>query len=347
MPIERERLKIGILFIAGGASAAPGSYDAAHNEGIEKTRVQLGLRESQILRRSGVADFDEAATEYAIRELAARGANLVIATSDGHAGVMSEMARAFPRILFSQIYAAAENGSNLASFFGRVYDPRYLSGIVAGRETVTGKIGYVAARGLEDSQVMSGLNAFAMGVERANPSARVLVKVTRRWFDPVAETEAARSLIAQGCDVIAQHADTINPQLAAREAGAWSVGYNADASLYAPETALVSVVWDWSVYYSKLARSALDGTFRGTRYMGGMEDGLVGLSPLNPRLLGEDDAQAVESARGEIASGERSVFWGVIETGDGTRVGRPGEAWGEETIRDDVHWRYRNVEELP
>ncbi len=65
------------------------------------------------------------------------------------------------------------------------------------------------------------------------------------WYDPEGEKQAAVALINEGCDVIGQHCDTPNPQLAAEEAGVFGVGYNSDMSKDAPKAVLTSTVWNW------------------------------------------------------------------------------------------------------
>ena len=120
------------------------------------------------------------------------------------------------------------NGKNMNNYFGRIYQARYLAGIAAGMKTQSNKIGYVAAMDVTNSEVTGGINAFAMGVKSVNADARVYVKVTNTWFDVTKEKQAAEALLADGCDVIAQHCDTTAPQLAAQEKGVWGCGYNSD-----------------------------------------------------------------------------------------------------------------------
>ena len=122
------------------------------------------------------------------------------------------------------------NGKNFNNYFGRIYQARYLSGIVAGMNTTTNKIGYVAAMDNSNSEVTGGIDAFALGIYSVNPDAEVYVKVTNSWYDPEAEENAAKTLLDMDCDVIAQHCDTEYPQTLAEERGVYSIGYNSDMS---------------------------------------------------------------------------------------------------------------------
>ncbi|MDR1100656.1 MAG: BMP family ABC transporter substrate-binding protein, partial [Treponema sp.] len=210
----------------------------------------------------------------------------------------------------------------------------------------TGNIGFVAAMGRDNSEVSGGVDAFALGVELVNPSARVYVKVTHSWFDPLGEDEAAKALIARGCDVIAQHTNTTVPQLAAWNAGVWGIGFNADMGIYVPDTVLTSVVLRWGAYYSHLVRSIIDGSFTTAPYFGGIAEGVVDITPLAPDLTGPETAAAVEAARREIREGKFNVFDGELETSEGNIIGAKGETLSDSEIIGDIHWYYRNVVEF-
>lgn len=114
-------------------------------------------------------------------------------------------------IYFSHATGYKCNGKNFNNYFGRIYQARYLSGIVAGLNTKTNKIGYVAAQDSSNPEVTGGVDAFTIGVYSVNPEAKVYIKVTDSWFDPEKEKEAAKTLLDIGCDVIGQHCDTSYP----------------------------------------------------------------------------------------------------------------------------------------
>ena len=158
---------------------------------------------------------------------------------------IAEMAEEYPDVYFSHGTGYMSNGRNFNNYFGRIYQARYLSGIVAGMNTTTNKIGYVAAMDNSNSEVTGGIDAFALGIYSVNPDAKVYVKVTNSWYDPEAEENAAKTLLDMDCDVIAQHCDTEYPQTLAQERGVYSIGYNSDMSKNAPEACLCSVIWNW------------------------------------------------------------------------------------------------------
>ena len=340
--IAKEDLKIGVIHITDPAEGS--GYTYTHDQGIVGMQQNLGLDDSQIIRKNNVSDTDATAIENAMRECIEEGCQVIFATSWGYMDICEALADEYPDVIFSHGTGYKSNGVNFNNYFGRIYQARYLTGIAAGLKTETNKIGYVAAMGKDNSEVTGGCNAFAMGAYSVNPDCEVYVKVTNSWFDPEGEKQAADALIAEGCDVIRQHCDTPNPQLAAEAAGVFGVGYNSDMSKDAPKAVLTSTVWDWSAYYTWAVENIINGTWTGENYFGGMADGLVGIAPLAEDLIAEGTAEAIDAAKVEMESGW-DVFDGVIETNDGSTVGVEGEHMSDANITGNMNWYFKNVVE--
>ena len=340
--IAKEDLKIGVIHIGNPADGS--GYTYAHDLGIQGMQANLGLEDSQIVRKNNVSDGDPTATETAIRECIEEGCNVIFGTSWGYMDTMEALAEEFPDVVFSHGTGYKNNGKNMNNYFGRIYQARYLSGIVAGMSTKTNLIGYVAAMGSENSEVTGGIDAFALGVASVNPDAKVYVKVTNSWYSPTEETNCAVALIAEGCDVIAQHCDTPNPQLEAEKAGVYGIGYNTDMSVDAPKATLTSVIWNWSAYYTEAVKELIDGTWDCSNYYGGMAEGLVDISPLNSDIVADGISEKVEEARKSIMDGSFNVFDGVMEANDGSTVGLEGSTLDDATITGGINWYYKNVE---
>jgi basic membrane protein A len=340
MPLAKENVIVGVLHITDPFLENSG-YAYAHQRGIDEMKQKLGLQETQTLYKVHVDDVDTLHIESSIRELIAEGANIIVATSWGYMDICEKLAQEFPSVVFAHASGYKNNDTNFTDYFGRVYQARYLSGIVAGTQTNSNKIGYVAAWGTENSEVSQGINAFARGVEKVNPQATIYVRITHSWFDPMGETMAARALIAAGCDVIAQHCDTPNPQIEAERMGVWGIGYNTDMSIEAPGAILTSVLWNWGAYYISLVQSVIDGTFTTTSYFGSLKDGIVDIAPLSEHVRYRPEI--LDEERRRIESGEFDIFTGVMETNDGKQIGKAGETLSDETIRNGIDWHYRNV----
>ncbi len=338
--VAKDKIKIGVIHIGDPASGSGYSY--THDQGIVGMQKNLGLRDDQIIRKNNVSDSDTTAIENAMTECVEEGCNIIFATSWGYMDTCQKLADEYPNVIFSHATGYESNGTNFNNYFGRIYQARYLAGIVAGKNTKSNKLGYVAAMGQDNSEVTGGVNAFAMGAYSVNTKCQVYVKVTNSWYDPEGETQAAQALIDSGCDVIAQHCDTPNPQLAAEQAGVYGVGYNSDMSKDAPKAVLTSVMWDWSVYYTKAVKSVIDGTWTGENYYGGMADGLVDIAPISSfAAAGTQDA--VDAARKNIVDGSFNVFDGAIATNDGKTVGKEGSTLSDSDITGKMNWYFKNV----
>lgn len=338
--IAKEDIKVGVIHITDPAEGS--GYTYTHDLGIQGMQKNIGLDDSQIVRKNNVSDSDATAIENAMRECVEEGCNIIFATSWGFMDTCEALAEEYPDVIFSHGTGYKSNGVNFNNYFGRIYQARYLAGIAAGMKTESNKLGYVAAMGQENSEVTGGINAFAMGAYSVNPDCEVYVKVTNSWFDPEGETQAAQALVDLGCDVIAQHCDTPNPQTVAEQNGVWGVGYNSDMSKDAPGAVLTSVMWDWSVYYTYAVQSVIDGTWTGENYFGGMADGLVDIAPLSD-ICAEGTQEAVDAARKQITEEGFNVFDGVIETNDGSTVGEEGSTLSDSDITGNMNWYFKNV----
>ncbi len=338
--IPKEEIKVGVLHITDPAEGS--GYTYTHDIGIQGMQENLGLTDDQIVRKINVDDSDEEAITKALQECVDEGCNIIFTTSWGYMQPTADMAEKCPEIYFSHGTGYLSNGKNFNNYFGRIYQARYISGIVAGMNTKTNKLGYVAAQDSSNSEVTGGIDAFAMGAYSVNPDAVVYVKVTNSWFDPDAEKEASEKLLGMGCDVMAQHCDTPYPQTLAQEHGVYGIGYNSDMSKETPDSCLCSVIWNWSAYYTSAVQSVIDGTWDGSNYYGGMVEGLVDVTDLADFCV-DGTQEKVDEAEAKILSGECNVFDGVIETNDGSTIGQEGATLDDATITGDIHWYFKNV----
>lgn len=338
--ISAEDIKVGVLYITDPAEGSGYSY--IHDLGIQGMQGNLGLSDEQIVREINIPDDDPEAIRAAIQRCIDKDCNIIFTTSWGYMEPTAETAEEYPDIYFSHGTGYMSNGKNFNNYFGRIYQARYLSGIVAGMNTKSNKIGYVAAQDSSNSEVTGGIDAFAMGVYDVNPNATVFVKVTNSWYDPEAEKEAAITLLDSGCDVITQHCDTPFPQTLAQERGVYGIGYNSDMSKETPRSCLCSVIWNWSAYYTSAVQSVIDGTWDGSNYYGGMREGLVTVTDLADFCV-DGTQEKVNEMKAKILSGEFGVFDGIIETNDGSTVGSEGKTLEDSVITGEINWYFKNV----
>lgn len=357
-PIAKEDIKVGVIHIGDPADGAGYSY--AHDQGIVGMQQNLGLKDSQIVRKNNIVDSDAAATKTAIEECIEDGCNIIFGTSWGYMETMQQMAKDYPNVIFSHGTGYMSDGNNFNNYFGRIYQARYLAGIAAGLKTQTNKIGYVAAWGTDNAEVTGGLDAFAKGIAAVNPDAEVYVKTTDSWFDLTKEGDVAQALLDLGCDVIGQHCDTTAPQMKANAAGVWGCGYNTDMTAEAPQAHLTAPIWNWDVYYTSAVQAAIDGKWvEFGNYFGGLKEGFVDISPLTDNCA-EGTEEIIEAVRALIVSGEFEVFDGkqIKVAEDGTVsvidealkdnagnviVEAGGACLADGVITGNINWYYENI----
>lgn len=277
--------------------------------------------------------------ERVIRNFAARGYDLIFTTTHGFGDATLLTARDFPDIAFEHA-TGTETAANVSTYFGRMYQARFLSGLVAGSMTESNIIGYVAAFPIP--QVVRGINGFARGVQAANPDAVVQVVWTRSWFDPALEREATEALINIGADVITQHQNSAEPMKVAEDAGVWGIGYNTDMRQQAPDSVLTSAVFNWGPYYVSRAQAVQDGTWTSQRYWGGLEDGIIDLAPYH-EAVPQAVIDLVDEWRARIIDTEWDVFTGPLYAQDGTLLLAEGETFDDNYLYNEMDWFVQGV----
>ena len=310
-------VKVGLICVHDIQSG----YDAAHIEGLTEACKELGIDvDSQVVFKYNIGE-DETCYDMAV-ELAEDGCGIIFSDSYGHQTYMQQAAEDYPDVTFVACtgdQAAGSGLDNLKNIFTNVYESRYVSGIVAGMKlkelmdagTVTDPyIGYVGA--YPYAEVVSGYTAFFLGIQSIVPEAHMDVQYTGSWYDPVAENETAKALMAKGCVIIGQHADSTGAPSAVQEAfdgGAvvYSVGYNIDMLSVAPQAALTSAQNNWSVLYKATLEKFINGEEIPADYATGAKDGAVMISALGESCA-EGTQEAVDAAWAGIKDGSLNVF---------------------------------------
>jgi len=307
---------------------------------FEHDRGRLMLEEEfgDLIETTYIENVEEGPDSARImRDYAQQGYDMIFATSFGYMDHMAEVAAEFPDVIFEHC-SGYKTADNMATYFGRIYQPRYLSGIVAGLMTETNSIGYVAA--MEIPEVIRGLNAFTLGVRSVNPEAEVRLVWTNTWYDPVLEREAAVSLLDQGVDIIAQHQDTTEPQKAAQERGMLSIGYDSDMGQFVGDSVLTSAMWNWGTYYIDTVGKALDGTWESHQFWGSMDDDIVMLADFSG-LVPQEVIDEVEAAKERILTGD-DVFCGPINDQNGQEMVAEGECMSDSDMLN-MSWLVEGV----
>ena len=250
--------KVGLITLHDKNS----TYDANFINALEQVKAEFGLRDDQVIVRSGIGE--DATCKQTALDLADLGCKIVFADSFGHEPFLMEAAELRPNVQFCHAKGTHAHTSNLANFanaFASIYEGRYLAGVAAGLKlqemgkTNAPKIGYIGA--FTYAEVISGYTSFYLGVKSIVPSVTMEVTFTGSWYDETAENNAAKSLIQRGCVLISQHADSWGAPNACEEAGVPNVSYNGSTFSACPDTFIVSSRIDWAPYYKYVIATVL------------------------------------------------------------------------------------------
>jgi len=315
-----------IGFIAVGPADDFG-YNQAVADGV--AAVEKAFPDAEVLTAYNIPEDDTAATT--MESMVSQGADILFATSYGHLDFARQVAKAHPEVavVHQGGLLADDDPDNLGTYFGAVYEPVYLAGIAAGAATKTNKLGFVYA--VPIPQTLANINAFTLGAQSVNPDITTTAVSTTSWCDPGVQADRISSLLSRGVDVVTQHQDCTKTITEATEAaGAYSVGYHADASSLAPKGWLTGSQWDWADLYTDIVQTAMDGEFVGSQYAavfrGNTADGNNPFvaSPFGPSVSAQTQA-LISEKQAQLEDGW-SPFTGPITKQDGTLAAKDGEA---------------------
>lgn len=330
--ITEKTTKVGLVL---NGSATDKNWGQSHYEGLLKCEEILKL---EVVVREEVVQ-DESCMPV-MQDLIDEGCEVIICNSYGFGEWELQLAKANPDVFFFHA-TGVESADNMATYFGRIYQMRYLCGIVAGLQTETGEIGYVAAFPI--TEVNRGINAFALGVRRVNPNANVYVKWSDSWTDDTLNAEATKQLLEEhNIDVLSMHTDSCMPLEIAEEEGVWSIGYNYDNSKSYPNTYLTAAVWEWDKFYEPYILACLQGKFVGKHYWQGVETGMVSMSPFTKNVK-TGISEKVEEEKKRLQSGTFDVFYGPIEDNEGNLRVAEKESMSDDSMLNEFDWYVKGV----
>lgn len=329
--VTKEATKVGVLL---NGSIDDKSWSQSHYEGLECTAKELNL---EVIYKENV---EESKADLLIDELVGQGCQIIIANSFGYGEAVGKAAEKYPEVYFLHATGVGV-GKNLSTYFGRMYQIRYLSGIVAGLQTKTGEIGYVAAFPI--SEVNRGINAFTLGVRSVNAEAKVYVSWINSWTDDVAAQQATYQLKEKyNIDVLAMHTDSIKPLEIAEKEGIMSIGYNVDNGRNYPQTYLTAAIWDWEHFYTPTILRCLQGKFEGKHYWESVNTGMVSLASFSDKVKPETK-EIVARKLEQLNSGTFDVFYGPIADNSGNLRIAEEESMTDNAMLNEFDWYVEGV----
>ena len=319
-------LKVGFIFLHDENS----TYDLNFLNAAKEACADLGFEESQFIFRTNIPEGQECYDAAA--ELVDAGCSIIFADSFGHEDFMIQAAKEFPNVQFCHATGTKAHTENLANYhnaFASIYEGRYLAGVAAGMKlnemieageftADEAKMGYVGA--FTYAEVISGYTSFFLGARSVCPSVTMEVTFTGSWYDETAEKEGANKLIANGCKLISQHADSMGAPTACETAGVPNVSYNGSTQAACPNTFIVSSRINWAPYYEFVINSYLKGETVPADWTGTLATGSVVLTDVNTQAAAAGTAEEIEAVKAKLISGEVKVFDTTTFTVDGANL---------------------------
>ena len=306
-----ESLKFGFIYLHDENSTYDNNFLTAAKEACEKMGVEM-------INKTNIDESD--ACKEAALDLVDQGCDIIFADSFGHEDFMIEAAKANPDVQFLHATGTKAHTEKLANFhnaFASIYEGRYLAGIAAGMKInemieagkITkdeAKMGYVGAHPY--AEVKSGYTSFYLGAKSVCPTVTMEVKFTGSWYDETLEKEAANKLIADGCILISQHADSMGAPTACEVAGVPNVSYNGSTVKACPNTFIVSSKINWAPYFEYAINCVKEGKAIDTDWTGTVATGSVQLTEVNEKAAAKGTQEAIDAAKADLESGKVKVF---------------------------------------
>ncbi|MCD2346221.1 BMP family ABC transporter substrate-binding protein [Clostridium guangxiense] len=286
---------------------------------------------------------------FSIKALADDGYNVIFTTSPIFRTATLKCALEYPQIKFFNC-SDDKPYEHMSCYFGRIYEPRFLTGLIAGAMTKTNLIGYSATS--PTSEVIASINSFALGAKIVNPYSKVKVSWTREWNSHAKFTNSDSVLLSKGCDIISNRNLKI-PRDETKKYGVYSMLCSFDKDKNIPSKYLAAPIWNWGIYYEKILNNILNDTFRTILNMFnsnsklisfwyGMDVGVVDIY-YSKKYVPIEVQRLVEAMKKMITTYEFTPFMGPIYDNKGNLRLEEDEVAPSEDILS-MKWFVDNVE---
>jgi basic membrane protein A and related proteins len=273
------------------------------------------------------------------------GVALIFATSFGYWDHMLKVAAKYPNVQFLHGGPTVwKEGmpANAGSYNGYIDEAQYVSGVLAGHMTKSGKLGFVAAKPYPAS--LRNINAFTLGARSVRPGATTQVIFTGDWVLPVKEAESVNTLADQAIDVVTCHVDSPKVVIeTAERRGIYSCGYHTNQSRLAPKGYLTGAEWNWQKVYTDYVIWLKEGKTWPHLRRGGLKEGLVRNSPYGP-AASEPARKDADAAAAKLRDGSFVIFKGPMKTNDGRQIIEAGREYPSRDLwLESVDWLVEGV----
>ncbi len=301
---QAEEFKPAIVFDMGGKFDK--SFNQAAYDGAERFKKETGLayREFEVTSPTQ--------REQAIRNMARRGATVVIGIGFAQAAAVEKAAKEFPDTKFALIDGVVDL-PNVRSIVFKEHEGSFLVGMAAAMASKTGKVGFIG--GMDIPLIRNFAAGYAEGAKYVDSGVTVFQNMTgttpAAWNNPTKGGELARSQFDRGADVIYAAAGGTGTGVyqAAVDARKLAIGVDSNQNYLHPGTMLTSMVKRVDVAVYKAWSDAKSGKWTsGMQVLGLAEDGVGwAVDEHNRSLISSDMETKIEQARKDIIAGKITV----------------------------------------
>jgi basic membrane lipoprotein Med (substrate-binding protein (PBP1-ABC) superfamily) len=291
--------KVGLLT---PGSINDGGWNAIAWEGLQRIKNELGAEVSHQETKTP-AEIEEGFRAYGAKDF-----DLAF----GHGFEFQDAAKKAGAQYSKTIFVTTSGNTiapNVAPMRFELEQATYLLGVIAARESKTGKAGLVG--GIKLPSIDSTFVAFKAGAHSVNPNFEVRETYIGNFDDLGAAKLATLSLINAGCDYILHQANEAGRGVfqACQERHVRCFGSNKNQNDLAPDVIVASAVLDVPAAFVQTAQKVKDGTFKAEIQRFGFNEGIVSLawndklkSTLKPETVAE-----VERLEQQVRSGALNV----------------------------------------
>jgi simple sugar transport system substrate-binding protein len=304
---KAEPLKIAFAYVG---PVGDGGWTFAHDSARKALEKEFGDK----IVTSFVENVPESAdAERVIRDMATQGNKLIFGTTFGYMETMLKVAPDFKDVKFEHA-TGYKTADNMRTYDSRTYEGAYMAGVIAGKMTKSNVLGVVAS--VPIPEVIRNINSFTLGAQSSNPKIKTKVVWVNEWFNPPKETEAATSLINGGADVLFQNTDSPAVLKTAEAKGKRAFGWDSDMTAYGPKAHLASAVINWTPYYIKATKDALEGTWATGQSWWGVKEGAIDIVSIAEDVPAETKAK-IDEVKAGLKDGSFVIWKGPITDNTG------------------------------
>jgi basic membrane lipoprotein Med (substrate-binding protein (PBP1-ABC) superfamily) len=296
---QAKPFRVGLLT---PGSINDGGWNAIAWEGLQRIKAEMGAEVSHQETKT------PAEMEEGFRSYGSRGFDLAFGHGFEYQDPAMRVGKEFPNTVFITTSGSSVAPNVSPMRFG-LEESTYLLGVIAARESKTGKAGVIG--GINLPSIASTFLAFKAGAQAVNPKFEVKEVYTGNFDDVGAAKLATLSLINAGADFIFHQANEAGRGVfqACAERKIRCFGSNKDQQDLAPDVIVASAVLDVPGAFVRVANLVRDKQFKpGVQYLG-TNEGIVSLvwnERLKPALAPATVAE-VERLQGEIRRGQLKV----------------------------------------